>query len=187
MPSPKPGLASRAGWRVRTQLAALSPARRHTPGIHTRAAGFLPFTAPVRHAVGFAMQEADRLGHAHWGPGHLLLGLISQDDGIAARVLERLGISHEHVRQQARQAVTASRPQPGRPPHPHPHGMIQAMVAEATAHCDRHIGTGHLLLALFRADDQTAARALARLGAGEDEVRRAITALRAEAGRERPA
>ncbi len=52
------------------------------------------------------------------------------------------------------------------------------------AHGDDYIGTEHLLLALFRADDRTAAQALARLGAGESEVRGAITALLAESGRE---
>ena len=54
-----------------------------------------------------------------------------------------------------------------------------------TAHY--RIGTDHLLLALFRADDQTAAQALTRLGAGESQVRRAVTALQAESGPERSA
>jgi len=44
-------LSTRARWIIRTRLAAVSPARRHTPGIHTRATGFLPFTGPARAAV----------------------------------------------------------------------------------------------------------------------------------------
>jgi ATP-dependent Clp protease ATP-binding subunit ClpA len=64
---------------------------------------------------------------------------------------------------------------------------MQAVLAEAAAHCDYYIGTDHLLLALFGADDQTAAQALTRLGAGESQTRDAVTALRAESGRERPA
>lgn len=61
------------------------------------------------------------------------------------------------------------------------------MLAEAAAHCDYYIGTDHLLLALFRADEQTAAQALARLGAGESQVRSAVTPLQAESGPERSA
>ena len=60
-------------------------------------------------------------------------------------------------------------------------------MAEAAAHCDYRIGTDHLLLALFRADDQAAAQALTRLGAGESQVRGAVSALRAESGPERSA
>jgi tRNA1(Val) A37 N6-methylase TrmN6 len=52
-------------------------------------------------------------------------------------------------------------------------------------HCDYYIGTDHLLLAPFSADDQTAAQALTRLGAGEGQVRSAVTALQAESGPER--
>jgi hypothetical protein len=61
------------------------------------------------------------------------------------------------------------------------------VLAEATAHCDYHIGTDHLLLALFRADDQVAVQTLARLGAGESQVRDAMTAVLAETGPDRSA
>jgi ATP-dependent Clp protease ATP-binding subunit ClpA len=60
-----------------------------------------------------------------------------------------------------------------------------AVLAEASARCDYHIGTQHLLLALFQADDQAAARMLARLGAGESQVRDALTAVLAESGPDR--
>jgi ATP-dependent Clp protease ATP-binding subunit ClpA len=186
MPAPQPSLSARARWIICTQLAALSPARKHTPGIHTRTTGFLPFTSPARDAVAVAFREARRDSHRHWVPGHLLLGLAAQDQGTAARALQRLGISQEQVRQQAGQitAGTSSRPGPRRSP---PAALIQAAAAEAAAHCDYRIGTSHLLLAVFRADDQTAAHALARLGAEESQVRGAITALQAESGPERSA
>jgi ATP-dependent Clp protease ATP-binding subunit ClpA len=181
MPAQQPSLGARARWIIRTQLAALSPARRHTPGTHTRATGFLPFTTPARDAVAVAFREARRDSHRHWAPGHLLLGLAAQDQGTAARALRRLGISEEQVRQQAGQ-ITARNQQQGQARAAAPGGLIQAASAEAAAHCDYRIGTSHLLLAVFRADDQTAAHALARLGAGDGQVRGAITALRAESG-----
>jgi ATP-dependent Clp protease ATP-binding subunit ClpC len=186
MPAQQPSLSTRARWIIRTRLAAVSPARRHTPGIHTRATGFLPFSGPARDAVAVAFREARRDGHRHWGPGHLLLGLAAQDQGIAARALGRLGISQGQARQQAGQ-ITARDQQRAEPAPQPPGGLIQAAAAEAAAHCDYRIGTDHLLLALFRADDQTAGQALTRLGAGESQVRDAVAALQAESGPERSA
>jgi len=183
VPARQPTFSTRARWIIRTQLAALSPARKHTPGVHTRATGFLPSTGPARAAVAVAFAEARRNGHRRWGPGQLLLGLTAQDQGTAARVLQRLGISQEQVRQQAGQMTTGAR-QPAEPAPQPPGDLIQAAAAEAAAHCDYRIGTDHLLLALFRADDQTAAQALTRLGAGESQVRDTVTALRAESGPE---
>jgi hypothetical protein len=87
---------------------------------------------------------------------------------VAGRALERLGISREQVRQQA----TQDQQQAGPVPEPHPaRGVIQPGAGEAAARCGTGIGTGHFLLALFRAEDQTAARAHA--GRGEDAFLRA--------------
>jgi hypothetical protein len=98
MPAQQPSLSTRARWIIRTQLAAVSPARRHTLGIHTRATGFLPFTSPARDAVAAAFREARRDGHRHWGPGHLLLALFRADDQAAAQALARLGAEESRVR-----------------------------------------------------------------------------------------
>ena len=74
------------------------------------------------------------------------------------------------------------------PGHRHtPGGLIWAAAAEAAAQCDDRIGTDHLLLALFRADDPAAAQALAQLGADEAQVRGTVESLRAEYGQERSA
>jgi ATP-dependent Clp protease ATP-binding subunit ClpA len=173
-------------WITRHQFAHINPWRKHIPGIHTPATGFLPFSGPARDSIGFAWREARRLGSGHWDPGHLLLGLLGQDDGIAARALARLGINRAEVRQRIGQLTAEESQQAGAPRHPHPaQDVIPAAAAEAAARCDDHIGTGHLLLALFRADDTTAAQVLAGLGAGESQVRGAITALLDESGPER--
>jgi ATP-dependent Clp protease ATP-binding subunit ClpA len=63
--------------------------------------------------------------------------------------------------------------------------VIPAAAAEAAARCDDNIDTGHLLLALFRADDAAAAQVLAGLGAGESQIRGAVTAVLDESGPER--
>ena len=106
MSAQQPSLSTRARWIIRTQLAAVSPGRKQTPGIHTRATGFLPFTSPARDAVGVAFRGARRDGHRHWG--HLLLGLTAQDGMTAARALQRPGISQQVVRQQAGQITPAA-------------------------------------------------------------------------------
>src|SRR5271169_2167164 len=181
-------LSSRARWIVHTQLAALSPGRKHAPGIHTRSTGYIPFTGPARDSIAFAWRHARQLGRDHWDPGHLLLGLIRQDESVAARTLQRLGINPDQVRQQAGPAPAQDQPKAEPGPRPHPaQGVISAVLAEAAARRDYHIGTQHLLLALFHAYDQAAAQALARLGAGESQVREAMTAVLAETGPEPPA
>jgi ATP-dependent Clp protease ATP-binding subunit ClpC len=186
MTAPLPGPLSRARWIIRTQLAALSPGRKHTPGIHTHATGFIPFTGPASESVAFAARQAWRDGYRHWGPGHLLLALASQDDSVAARALDRLGISRELLRQQAGQITGHAQPTASPQPHP-PEAVIQAVLADAAARCDEHIGTEHLLPALFRASDPAASQVLAGLGAGEREIRGAITVVLAESGPERSA
>ena len=187
MPAQQSSLSIRARWIIRTQLAAISPGRKHAPGIHTRATGFIPFSGPARDSIAFACREARRLGYDHWGPGHLLLGLASQDDSMAARALDRLGISREDVRQQAAQ-IAAGHRQPRPSPQPHPaEGVIQAVLADVTARCDEPIGTEHLLPALFHASDTAAAGVLVGLGAAESQVLGAINALLAESGPERSA
>ena len=181
-----PGPVSRVRWIIRTQVAALSP--RRGAGIHTPATGFIPFTGPARGSIGFAWRQARQAGRDHWGPEHLLLGLVSQDQGVAARTLQRLGITPDQVRQQTGAAAAQDRPQAEPTPPPRPaEGVIPAVLAEAAAHCDYRIGTEHLLLALFHADDQAAAQTLARLGTGESQVREAMTAVLAETGPDRPA
>jgi ATP-dependent Clp protease ATP-binding subunit ClpA len=188
MPAQQPSLSARARWIIRTQLAAVSPGHKHTPGIHTRATGFLPFTGPARHAVRFAFREARQGERRHWGPGLLLLGLAAQDEGLASAALDRLGISRPELREEAAQIAARDRQQAGpAPAAPPAGGLISAAAAEAAAHCDYQIGTHHLLLALFRADDPTAAQALARLGASEAQVRSTVAALQTEHGQERSA
>lgn len=186
MPAPQPGRKSRARWIVRTQLAAISPGRKHTPGIHTRATGFLSFTGPARDCVASAWRQARRGGARHWGTGHLLLALIGQDDGIAAQALQRLGINCEELRRQIGQVIAEHPQRAGASPTPHPPpGAIPAVLAEAAAHCDARIATWHLLLALYRTEDQAAAQVLARLGAGESDVRAATDAVLADTAPEK--
>jgi len=112
------------------------------------------------------------------------LSLIATGQGAAARALQRLGISPDDVRQ--RVAQTAGQHRPPGPDTPLAMRVMPRAVGEAVAHGHDYIGTEHILLALFRAGDDTAAQALASLGAGEREVRDAITAVTGGPGPIRP-
>lgn len=158
---------------------------RPRAGILTPVTGFLPFTDDAHDVVVLARQEATRRGLDHPGPEQFLLALGGQ--GVAAEALKRLGISPDGVRQQLTQVTAQHQPVPPEPDTPLPMRVMPHAVGEAVAHGHDYIGTEHILLALFHAEDDTAARALAGLGAAEREVRGAITAVTGLPGPIRPA
>jgi hypothetical protein len=175
----------------RRLLRAIDP--RPRAGVHTPVTGFIPFTDDAREVVVRAQDEAVRLGLDHAGAGQFLLALIGVGQGVAAQALNRLGIRADAVRQQVTQLTQAADqhqpPVPADPETPLPARVMPLAVrvmpralGEAVAHGHDYIGTEHILLALFHAGDDTAARALASLGAGESEVRDAVTAVLTEAG-----
>jgi hypothetical protein len=129
--------------------------------------------------------EARRLGHEHFEPEHLLLGLIRQPDSVAVRALHRLGVDLQTLRQQVEAgiergtAAAAESIRPVRPSRPRGQKVLNSALPEALADGSTEMDTGHMLLAQFH-DDGPAAQALARLGAGESEVRAAIAAVLAE-------
>src|SRR5580704_14713659 len=160
---------------------------RPRAGVRTPVTGFIPFTDDAREVAVLAREEATRLGLDHPGPEQFLLALTGTGPGVAARALERLGISPEAVRQQLAR-IAAGQPQVrSGPDTPLAMWVMPRAVGEAVAHGQDYIGTEHILLALFHAGDDTAARTLASLGAGEREVRAAITAVAGQPGPIRPA
>jgi hypothetical protein len=171
--APRPGLWFRAADLLRAPIDAVKP--RHVAGVHTRATGFIPLTDDARDSVGLAW----RLGGQYLDTEHILLGLIA-GEGVAATALKRLGISPDAVRQQfgpdqpepSAESITAT---------PAAREVLARWaLGEALGRGHRYIDTEDLLLALFRESDGAAAQALARLGAGESQVRGTVTALLAE-------
>jgi hypothetical protein len=169
--------------RVSRRLRALNP--KPQAGIRTPLTGFMPFTDDACDVVVQARAEADRLGLDRPGSEQLLLALAGTGQGVAAQALNRLGISSAVVRQRVTQV-----PEPPVPPEadtPLARQVMPRAVGEAVAHGHDYIGTEHILLGLFHAGDDTAARALTSLGAGEREVRAAIIAVTGDPGPGRPA
>ena len=177
--------AKEASMRTRLPRLLRSVDPRPRAGVHTPVTGFIPFTDDAQDVVVLARAEADRLGLGRPGPTEFLTVLAATGQGVAAQVLQRLGISPGAVRQQLAQ-ITAQHQEPVPPGPDTPLAMwvMPRAVAEAVAYGHDYIATEHILLGLFHAGDDTAARALAGLGAGEREVRAAITAVTGSPGPE---
>jgi ATP-dependent Clp protease ATP-binding subunit ClpC len=137
---------------------------------------FERFTEPARRVVVLGREEARALGHGHIGTEHLLLGLLREDEGVAARALDALGLSADAVR--ARVVETHGVPEPagtGDVGFTAPaRRALESAAREAARRRDRHVATEHLLLGLIREPDSPAAQLLADLCDGLHEVEAAV-------------
>jgi len=140
---------------------------------------FERFTERARRAVVLAQEEARKLDHGYIGTEHLLLGLIREGEGVAAKALESLGISLKTVREQ----VVARVGRGQRPPSGHipfterAKRVLELSLRESGQLGHRYIGTEHVLLAIVREGDGIAAQVLTGLGADLDRVRQQVIEL----------
>jgi Clp amino terminal domain, pathogenicity island component len=157
----------RAGGQV-----LLSSVRRRTM--------FERFTDRARRVVVLAQNEARMLNHNYVGTEHILLGLIHEGEGVAAKALESLGISLQAVRAQVEEII-------GHGPEPPPSGHIpftprakkvmELSLRESLQLGHKYIGTEHILLGLIREGDGVAAQVLVKLGADLNRVRQQVIIL----------
>jgi ATP-dependent Clp protease ATP-binding subunit ClpA len=142
---------------------------------------FERFTDKARHVVVLAQEEARLLRHDYIGTEHLLLGLIHEGNGVAARALEALGIDLATVRRHVEELVGQGSAESQRAKHipftPQAKKVLQLALREAVQLGHNYIGTEHILLGLIREDDGPAAQVLARLGADLDGVRTEVARL----------
>jgi len=129
--------------------------------------------------VVLAQEEARTLDHGYIGTEHLLLGLIREGDGVAARALESLGISLDAVREQVGQIIgRGQQPPPGHIPFtPRAKKVLELALREAQQLGHGYIGTGHLLLGLIREGSGVAAQVLVGLGADLSRARQQVVQL----------
>lgn len=128
------------------------PSRRYTPGrLLWRVAVFERFTDRARRVVVLAQEEARLLNHNYIGTEHILLGLIHEGEGVAAKALESLGISLEGVRQQVEEIIGQGGASPSGhiPFTPRAKKVLELSLREALQLGHNYIGTEHLLLALL--------------------------------------
>jgi hypothetical protein len=150
---------------------------------------FERFTDRARRVVVLAQQEARALNHDYIGTEHILLGLVQEGDGVAARALQSLGITPEAVRAEVEQIVGRGSDPPGShiPFTPRSKKVLELSLREAMQLGHNYIGTEHILLGLIREGEGVAAQVLAKLGGRPPRVRQAVVVLLAGAAGEVPA
>ncbi len=150
---------------------------------------FQRFTDRARRAVHLAQEEARLLRHDHIGTEHLLLALLYEGEGVAAKALESLGISREDVRGQVEEIIGHGQgSSAGHIPFTaQAKKVLELSLREALALGHHYIGTEHLLLGLLREGEGIAAQVLARLGASHARVQeRVLDLLTGECGQADP-
>jgi ATP-dependent Clp protease ATP-binding subunit ClpA len=140
---------------------------------------FERFTDRARQVVALAQEEARMLNHGWIGTEHILLGLIHEGDGVAARSLESLGISLDAVRQQVEEIIGRGQQAPSGhiPFTPRAKKVLELSLRESLQLGHNYIGTEHILLGLLREGDGVAAQVLVRLGADLNRVLRQVIQL----------
>ena len=137
---------------------------------------FQRFTKRATHVVRFAQEEARTLNHNYIGTEHILLGLLREEGGGAARVLSSLGVTIEDVREQVGQIVgRGDEVTTGQIPFtPRAKKVLELALREALSLGHNHIGTEHLLLGLARENEGVASRILLDLGVDAERIRTAV-------------
>jgi ATP-dependent Clp protease ATP-binding subunit ClpA len=150
------------------------------PQRRTRPTGlFERFTDRARRVIPLAQEEARRLQHNYIGTEHLLLGLIHEGEGVAAKALESLGISLEAARVQVEQIIGQGPTAPtGHIPFtPRAKKVLELSLREALQLGHNYVGTEHILLGLIREGEGVAAQVLARFGADHARLREQVLGL----------
>ena len=140
---------------------------------------FERFTDRARRVVVLAQEEARMLSHNYIGTEHILLGLIHEGDGIAAKALESLSISLEAVRAQVEEIIGQGQQAPSGhiPFTPRAKKVLELSLREALQLGHNYIGTEHILLGLIREGEGVAAQVLQKLGADLNRVRQQVIQL----------
>jgi ATP-dependent Clp protease ATP-binding subunit ClpC len=140
------------------------------------------FTDRARRVVVLSQEQARMAGHDSVTTEHVLLGLIHEGDGVAARVLESLGLGLETTRQQVQDAIgRGEHYATGRIPFtPQAREVLTLALEESRALGHRYIGTEHILLGLVAATDSMAARLLAARGTDLTGTRERVIQVLAE-------
>ncbi|MTB16288.1 MAG: AAA domain-containing protein, partial [Actinobacteria bacterium] len=140
---------------------------------------FERFTDRARRVVVLAQEEARMLNHNYIGTEHILLGLIHEGEGVAAKAMESLGISLEAVRSQVEEIIGQGQQAPSGhiPFTPRAKKVLELSLREALQLGHNYIGTEHILLGLIREGEGVAAQVLIKLGADLARVRQQVIQL----------
>jgi ATP-dependent Clp protease ATP-binding subunit ClpC len=140
---------------------------------------FERFTDRARRVVVLAQEEARMLNHNYIGTEHILLGLIHEGEGVAAKALESMGTSLDAVRAQVEEIIGQGQQAPSGhiPFTPRAKKVLELSLREALQLGHNYIGTEHILLGLIREGEGVAAQVLVKLGADLNRVRSTVIQL----------
>jgi len=140
---------------------------------------FERFTDRARRVVVLAQEESQRLSHNYIGSEHLLLGLLAEQEGVAARALQSLNVTLTAAREQVEEMIGPGQQTPrGHIPFtPRAKKILELALREALTMGSEVINTEHLLLGLIDEGDGVGAQILQRLGATPQAVREAVATL----------
>ena len=130
------------------------------------------FTESAQNAINLAAESAMELGHNYVGTEHMLLGLIKEGDGVAAKILESNDINEENVTEAIREMLGTGEPVKEMPNSftPRTKSVVQRSAVEARRLGHNYVGTEHLLIALLRETSSIAAKILISLGANPQKL-----------------
>ncbi|MGQ9657725.1 MAG: ATP-dependent Clp protease ATP-binding subunit [Fimbriimonadales bacterium] len=142
------------------------------------------FTERARKVIFYAQEEAQRLGESQVSTEHLLLGLVRESDSVAARILDRMGVSLQRIRNEIERYATRGETRFGAEMQltSRAKRVIDLAYDEARQLNNNYIGTEHLLLGLIREGEGLAARVLHKLGVELDRARREVMNLQEHEG-----
>ena len=145
---------------------------------------FERFTERARQVIVLAQDEARGLAHNYIGTEHILLGLLREEEGIAARILRQLGIPEEEVRAQVARIVgQGDEVTSGQIPFtPRAKKILELSLREAQSLGHNYIGTEHILLGLVRENQGVATRILLDFDADAEKIRNEIVRMLSGAG-----
>jgi len=145
---------------------------------------FERFTDRARRVVVLAQEEARRLNHNYIGTEHILLGLIQEGEGHAAKALDELNINIDSVRSEVVEIIGEGQQSPSGhiPFTPRAKKVLELSLREALQLGHNYIGTEHILLGLIREGEGVAAQVLKKLGAELSQVRQTVIKLISSSG-----
>jgi ATP-dependent Clp protease ATP-binding subunit ClpC len=140
---------------------------------------FSRFTERAQKVIVLSQEEARRLGHNVVGTEHILLGLVAEGEGVAARALQALGIGLEQVRVEVENVIGRGDGTPAGQIGftPRTKRVLELAFGEARQLGHTYVGTEHILLGLIREGEGVAAQVLKNLGADQEKVRRQVVDL----------
>src|SRR5262245_51115179 len=161
------------------------PLKQASPSVERFRRLFERFTERARQVVVLAQDEARALKHNYIGTEHILLGLLREEEGLAARVLESLDITVEEVRAQVARIVgQGDEVTTGQIPFtPRAKKVLELALREALSLGHNYIGTEHILLGLVRENEGVAARILLDFDADAEKIRNEIIRMLSGPGR----